>query len=147
MLLTGEETVWRKVMWHALPECGHSAWKAEETVSATKLQLGITEIGRLVQSLRIPWAQDFLFGIMGTGMEMLTMTNPEAIKEFFSKRVYCLWRWQPCHIVFSNPPAQKDLIVDYAWLFILCSPPLGIPRMFILRASSSLWDPHVHCSF
>lgn len=86
-------------------------------------------IGRFLQSLQNPWAHSFPADIMGSGMEVLTMTKSEVIKEFFRKSVLPVAVAALLYCIFKSA-CTKDGVTDYVWLFILCGLPFGIPRMF-----------------
>ena len=66
---------------------------------------------------------------MEPGMEGLTVTKSEVIKEFFKKSVLPVAVAALLYCIFKSA-CTKDGVTDYVWLFILCGLPFGIPRMF-----------------
>ena len=66
---------------------------------------------------------------MEPGMEVLTVTKSEVIKEFFKKSVLPVAVAALLYCIFKSA-CTKDGVTDYVWLFILCGLPFGIPRMF-----------------
>ena len=66
---------------------------------------------------------------MEPGMEVLTVTKSEVIKEFFKKSVLPVAVAALLYCIFKSV-CTKDGVTDYVWLFILCGLPFGIPRMF-----------------
>lgn len=83
----------------------------------------------LLQSLQNPWAHGYPADIMEPGMEVLTVTKSEVIKEFFKKSVLPVAVAALLYCIFKSA-CTKDGVTDYVWLFILCGLPFGIPRMF-----------------
>ena len=99
------------------------------TAVAAEQRLGVTGIGRFLQSLQNPWAHGYPADIMEPGMEVLTVTKSEVIKEFFKKSVLPVAVAALLYCIFKSA-CTKDGVTDYVWLFILCGLPFGIPRMF-----------------
>ena len=58
------------------------------------------------------------------------MTKGEIIKEFFKKSVLPVAAAALLYLIFKSA-CTKDGVTDYVWLFVLCSLPFGIPRMFM----------------
>ena len=86
-------------------------------------------MGAFYQSLQNPWAHGYPADIMEPGMEVLTVTKSEVIKEFFKKSVLPVAVAALLYCIFKSA-YTKDGVTDYVWLFILCGLPFGIPRMF-----------------
>ena len=71
---------------------------------------------------------------MEPGMEVLTVTKSEVIKEFFKKSVLPVAVAALLYCIFKSA-CTKDGVTDYVWLFILCG--LPCPRCPSLFPSDS----------
>ena len=76
---------------------------------------------------------------MEPGMEVLTVTKSEVIKEFFKKSVLPVAVAALLYCIFKSV-CTKDGVTDYVWLFILCADGC-LPG----SCRAALWEPPFRC--
>ena len=84
---------------------------------------------------------------MEPGMEVLTVTKSEVIKEFFKKSVLPVAVAALLYCIFKSACIRNGEL-DLLWLWILCGLPFGIHRMcvWIVRAATP-WAAAPPCLF